>query len=112
MCIVYIDLIIDSGVRTHEELDRRYRVYGYIGQGVFSNVVRARDTMKANQEVAIKIIRNNEMMYVCLYLCVCVCVCVCLFVCGRCVCVCVCDIRTYICMDIRMYVRTHTLGCI
>lgn len=50
-------------VRTHEELDRRYRVYGYIGQGVFSNVVRARDTMKANQEVAIKIIRNNEMMH-------------------------------------------------
>ena len=38
-------------------------MYGYTGQGVFSNVVRARDSLKANQEVAIKIIRNNEMMH-------------------------------------------------
>ena len=37
-------------------------VYGYTGHGVFSNVVRARDTSKSSQEVAIKIIRNNEMM--------------------------------------------------
>ena len=51
-----------TGVRIGEQLDRRYTVYGYTGQGVFSNVVRARDTLKANQEVAIKIIRNNEMM--------------------------------------------------
>ena len=49
-------------VRIGEQLDKRYIVYGYTGQGVFSNVVRARDTMKGNQEVAIKIIRNNEMM--------------------------------------------------
>ena len=39
-------------------------IYGYTGQGVFSNVVRGRDNMKSNQEVAIKIIRNNEMMSV------------------------------------------------
>lgn len=51
------------GVRVGEQLDRRYTVYGYTGQGVFSNVVRARDSLKANQEVAIKIIRNNEMMH-------------------------------------------------
>lgn len=50
-------------VRVGEQLDRRYTVYGYTGQGVFSNVVRARDSLKANQEVAIKIIRNNEMMH-------------------------------------------------
>ena len=50
------------GVRIGEQLDRRYTVYGYTGQGVFSNVVRARDTLKGNQEVAVKIIRNNEMM--------------------------------------------------
>ena len=49
-------------VRIGEQLDKRYIVYGYSGQGVFSNVVRARDTTKGNQEVAIKIIRNNEMM--------------------------------------------------
>ena len=51
-----------TGVRIGEQLDRRYTVYGYTGQGVFSNVVRARDALKGNQEVAIKIIRNNEMM--------------------------------------------------
>lgn len=50
-------------VRIGEQLDRRYVVYGYTGQGVFSNVVRARDNLKNNQEVAVKIIRNNEMMH-------------------------------------------------
>ena len=50
------------GVRIGEQLDRRYTVFGYTGQGVFSNVVRARDRLKGDHEVAIKIIRNNEMM--------------------------------------------------
>ncbi|EDV25501.1 uncharacterized protein TRIADDRAFT_24000, partial [Trichoplax adhaerens] len=50
-------------VRIGELLDKRYKVYGYTGQGVFSNVVRARDTTRGDQEVAIKIIRNNEMMH-------------------------------------------------
>ncbi|CDQ77476.1 unnamed protein product [Oncorhynchus mykiss] len=45
-----------------EKLDKRYSVYGYTGQGVFSNVIRARDVARASQEVAIKIIRNNELM--------------------------------------------------
>ncbi|XP_041697460.2 serine/threonine-protein kinase PRP4 homolog isoform X2 [Coregonus clupeaformis] len=45
-----------------EILDKRYSVYGYTGQGVFSNVIRARDVARASQEVAIKIIRNNELM--------------------------------------------------
>ncbi|TRY91220.1 hypothetical protein DNTS_035559 [Danionella cerebrum] len=49
-------------VNIGEVLDKRYGVYGYTGQGVFSNVIRARDLARANQEVAIKIIRNNEMM--------------------------------------------------
>ena len=44
-------------------LDHRYTVFGYTGQGVFSNVVRARDAQKGNQETAIKIIRNNEIMH-------------------------------------------------
>lgn len=47
-----------------ETLDGRYSVYGYTGQGVFSNVIRARDQLRAGQEVAIKIIRNNEIMWV------------------------------------------------
>jgi len=50
-------------VRIGEVLDTRYSVFGYTGQGVFSNVVRARDSLKGNQEVAIKIIRNNEIMH-------------------------------------------------
>ncbi|XP_069469599.1 serine/threonine-protein kinase PRP4 homolog isoform X2 [Ambystoma mexicanum] len=49
-------------VNIGEVLDKRYNVYGYTGQGVFSNVVRARDVARANQEVAVKIIRNNELM--------------------------------------------------
>jgi len=50
-------------VRIGETLDTRYNVFGYTGQGVFSNVVRARDTTKGQMEVAIKIIRNNEIMH-------------------------------------------------
>ena len=50
-------------LRIGELLDKRYNVYGYVGQGVFSNVVRARDTLRGNQEVAIKIIRNNDLMH-------------------------------------------------
>ncbi|KAL3316842.1 Serine/threonine-protein kinase PRP4 [Cichlidogyrus casuarinus] len=50
-------------VRIGEILDKRYAVYGFTGQGVFSNVVRARDNLRGNIEVAIKIIRNNELMH-------------------------------------------------
>ncbi|XP_033114426.1 serine/threonine-protein kinase PRP4 homolog [Anneissia japonica] len=50
-------------VRIGETLDKRYQVYGYTGQGVFSNVVRARDVARGQLEVAIKIIRNNELMH-------------------------------------------------
>lgn len=50
------------GVNIGETLDKRYDVYGYTGQGVFSNVIRARDIARAGQEVAVKIIRNNELM--------------------------------------------------
>uniref|UniRef100_A0A8D3DDL1 Serine/threonine-protein kinase PRP4 homolog n=1 Tax=Scophthalmus maximus TaxID=52904 RepID=A0A8D3DDL1_SCOMX len=49
-------------VNIGETLDKRYDVYGYTGQGVFSNVIRARDTARGGQEVAVKIIRNNELM--------------------------------------------------
>ncbi|KAL2085984.1 hypothetical protein ACEWY4_019304 [Coilia grayii] len=50
-------------VNIGEMLDKRYDVYGYTGQGVFSNVIRARDTARAGQDVAVKIIRNNELMH-------------------------------------------------
>lgn len=50
-------------VRIGETLDSRYVVSGYTGQGVFSNVVRARDQARGNANVAVKIIRNNEIMH-------------------------------------------------
>lgn len=49
-------------VRIGELLDGRYTVYGYTGQGVFSNVIRARDAARDSEDVAVKIIRNNEIM--------------------------------------------------
>ncbi|ESO07418.1 hypothetical protein HELRODRAFT_76744 [Helobdella robusta] len=51
-------------VRIGEVLDKRYSVFGFTGKGVFSTVVRVRDAARNNQEeAAIKIIRNNEMMH-------------------------------------------------
>uniref|UniRef100_A0A0M3IB38 Protein kinase domain-containing protein n=1 Tax=Ascaris lumbricoides TaxID=6252 RepID=A0A0M3IB38_ASCLU len=50
-------------VRIGEMLDRRYRVYGYTGAGVFGNVVRATDAARSNTHVAVKIIRNNEVIH-------------------------------------------------
>ena len=43
-------------------LNGRYVVYGSHGQGVFSTVLRARDSGMHNAEVAIKIMRNNDIM--------------------------------------------------
>ncbi|KAL5021178.1 hypothetical protein ScPMuIL_000333 [Solemya velum] len=57
------DLSSNESVRIGEVLDKRYSVYGYTGQGVFSNVVRARDAARGNTETAVKIIRNNDMMH-------------------------------------------------
>ena len=47
-----------------EVLDGRFQVFGFTGQGVFSNVVRARNIKSPSEKVAVKIIRNNELMYV------------------------------------------------
>ncbi|XP_035827930.1 serine/threonine-protein kinase PRP4 homolog isoform X2 [Aplysia californica] len=49
-------------VRIGEVLDKRYSVFAYKGQGMFSNVMLCRDAARSNSEVAIKVIRNNEMM--------------------------------------------------
>ncbi|KAJ3044801.1 U4/U6 small nuclear ribonucleoprotein prp4 [Rhizophlyctis rosea] len=46
-----------------EILDNRYHVYSNLGKGVFSSVVKAQDTKNGDQDVAIKIIRNNDTMY-------------------------------------------------
>ena len=54
--------ISHKGVRIGEQLDGRYRVYGYTGAGVFGNVVRATDITRAHSKVAIKILRNNDLM--------------------------------------------------
>jgi serine/threonine-protein kinase PRP4 len=50
-------------VRIGEEFENRYKVFGFTGQGVFSNVLRARDSVDSDRPVAIKIIRNNEVMH-------------------------------------------------
>ncbi|KAK0425168.1 hypothetical protein QR680_009067 [Steinernema hermaphroditum] len=49
-------------VRVGEVLDRRYRVFGFTGAGVFGSVVRAHDSLNGDARVAVKIIRNNEIM--------------------------------------------------
>ncbi|KAI8575891.1 hypothetical protein K450DRAFT_180085 [Umbelopsis ramanniana AG] len=46
-----------------ETLSGRYHVNANLGRGVFSSVVKAKDTQKDNVDVAVKIIRNNETMY-------------------------------------------------
>ncbi|KAG0227675.1 U4/U6 small nuclear ribonucleoprotein prp4 [Mortierella sp. GBA43] len=46
-----------------EILDGRYLVTSVLGKGVFSSVVKARDTKDGDTEVAIKIQRSNETMY-------------------------------------------------
>lgn len=50
-------------VRIGEILDGRYAVFGHTGQGVFSNVIRARDMARDGRDVAVKIIRSNEIMH-------------------------------------------------
>lgn len=49
--------------RIGEILDDRYQVLANLGRGVFSSVVKAKD-QQTNEEVAIKLIRNNETMQV------------------------------------------------
>lgn len=43
--------------------DGRYQVYANLGRGIFSSVVRARDTTQDGRDVAIKIVRRQETMY-------------------------------------------------
>lgn len=50
-------------VRIGETLDGRYRVFGYTGAGVFGSVVRCTD-INRNNTVAIKLMRNNDVMLV------------------------------------------------
>lgn len=47
--------------RIGEVLDGRYQVLANLGRGVFSSVVKAKD-QETNEDVAIKLIRNNETM--------------------------------------------------
>ncbi|KAJ3348373.1 U4/U6 small nuclear ribonucleoprotein prp4, partial [Kappamyces sp. JEL0680] len=46
-----------------ESLNNRYHVFANLGKGVFSGVVKAKDTQNLDKDVAIKIIRNNDVMY-------------------------------------------------
>jgi len=48
--------------RSGDLLDGRYKVVGAAGRGVFSTVLRVRDTVSGNRELVVKVIRNNEVM--------------------------------------------------
>eukprot|EP01119_Soliformovum_irregulare_P009392 TRINITY_DN2267_c0_g1_i5.p1 TRINITY_DN2267_c0_g1~~TRINITY_DN2267_c0_g1_i5.p1 ORF type:complete len:589 (+),score=159.82 TRINITY_DN2267_c0_g1_i5:167-1933(+) len=48
--------------RTGEVLNGRYMLLGFYGKGVFSSVVKAKDTHENDREVAIKVLRNNDAM--------------------------------------------------
>lgn len=41
----------------------RYHVFAVLGRGMFSSVVKARDTFQNDREVAIKVVRSQETMY-------------------------------------------------
>jgi len=41
----------------------RYLVFANLGKGMFSSVVRAKDSQRGDREVAIKIVRSQETMY-------------------------------------------------
>jgi serine/threonine-protein kinase PRP4 len=41
----------------------RYQVFANLGRGMFSSVVKARDTQQGGRELAIKIVRTQETMY-------------------------------------------------
>jgi serine/threonine-protein kinase PRP4 len=63
-CLLNISFL--AAFRIGEILDSRYEILSSHGSGVFSTVVRARDRRAGRgdpEEVAIKIIRNNETMY-------------------------------------------------
>lgn len=66
--------LLAAGYRFGEVLDSRYEIVAAHGKGVFSTVVRAKD-LKAksgdHEEVAIKIIRSNETMWVTLVISLC-----------------------------------------
>ena len=49
--------------RLGDMLNSRYLVYAFQGKGVFSTVLRARDTAFENREIVIKVIRNNDTMH-------------------------------------------------
>jgi len=50
-------------LRIGDVLEGRYQITSSLGKGVFSSVCRALDLAENNREVAIKVIRNNEVMY-------------------------------------------------
>lgn len=50
-------------IRIGDVINNRYTIRNILGQGVFANVVRAQDNEDGNDYVAIKIIRNNDLMY-------------------------------------------------
>ena len=71
MVFAYSTFVLNIDYRFGEVLDSRYEIAAAHGKGVFSTVVRAKDLKAGHgepEEVAIKILRSNETMYVLLAL--------------------------------------------
>ncbi|XP_075981558.1 serine/threonine-protein kinase PRP4 homolog [Anticarsia gemmatalis] len=50
-------------IRVGDIIHKKYTIKGILGQGVFANVVRVQDLGDGNDYYAIKIVRNNDLMY-------------------------------------------------
>lgn len=71
LVLAYLTFLLNIDYRFGEVLDGRYEIAAAHGKGVFSTVVRAKDLKAGHgepEEVAIKILRSNETMYVLLAL--------------------------------------------
>ena len=56
------NIIFYFRISVGELLDNRYKSYAFTGKGVFSNVIRCKDKHEKDKDVAIKIIRKNDLM--------------------------------------------------
>ena len=63
-CKLYFRLkqYLNFRISVGELLDNRYKSYAFTGKGVFSNVIRCKDKHEKDKDVAIKIIRKNDLM--------------------------------------------------
>jgi hypothetical protein len=64
VCVCVRACVRETAFRIGEIINKRYTVHASHGKGVFSTVLIAKDAQNDNIDVAIKVIRNNDTMYV------------------------------------------------